>query len=665
VAIETATEQAAALSPIMAFALVGAIGVGSQWLAWRLRLPAIVLMLVAGLAIGPGLGWFVPDRDIGPLVRPMISIAVAIILFEGGLTLNFHSLRDEAKGVSRLVFIGAPLGWLLSTLALRYGAGMSWESSAVFGGIMIVTGPTVIAPLLRTARLARRPASLLQWEAIVNDPIGALAAVLAFEVVLVLRTSVTVGNAIWELALGIGVALVLGAAGAAVVAWGFRKGRVPEYMKVPVLFALLLAVFAVSDTVLHESGLLAVTVMGIGIANADLPSYAELRRFKEHATILLVSGVFILLAAAIEFETLTALNWRAVVFILAVVLVVRPLTVFLSLIGAGVPWREQLLVALTGPRGVVLVAVAGLFGERLADLGVPDGATVAPLAFVLVAVTVVVHGFTLAPFARMLGLSGGAVPGVLLIGGSRFTRGLAEALRKVEVPVLIADPNHNNLRAARSEGIPTYSGDILSESAEHWLELVSYDLVVAATENDAYNTLVATDLGPEFGRDNVYQIARQKMESARHALSSSLTGREFGPEETYDGLERMMREGWSFRVTRLTEEYGLVEWREKRPHAKVVARIGPQGTTEFIREDEDIRPAPDVRIISLLPPGEEKGTDPEAGHEIARRAAKNNSGKGTSHPPNKGGSMAGVKALGRGRGLAGFGRKGGKPPRAA
>ncbi|MBB3710585.1 NhaP-type Na+/H+ or K+/H+ antiporter [Limimaricola variabilis] len=664
-AIETATEQAAALSPIMAFALVGAIGVGSQWLAWRLRLPAIVLMLVAGLAIGPGLGWFVPDRDIGPLVRPMISIAVAIILFEGGLTLNFHSLRDEAKGVSRLVFIGAPLGWLLSTLALRYGAGMSWESSAVFGGIMIVTGPTVIAPLLRTARLARRPASLLQWEAIVNDPIGALAAVLAFEVVLVLRTSVTVGNAIWELALGIGVALVLGAAGAAVVAWGFRKGRVPEYMKVPVLFALLLAVFAVSDTVLHESGLLAVTVMGIGIANADLPSYAELRRFKEHATILLVSGVFILLAAAIEFETLTALNWRAVVFILAVVLVVRPLTVFLSLIGAGVPWREQLLVALTGPRGVVLVAVAGLFGERLADLGVPDGATVAPLAFVLVAVTVVVHGFTLAPFARMLGLSGGAVPGVLLIGGSRFTRGLAEALRKVEVPVLIADPNHNNLRAARSEGIPTYSGDILSESAEHWLELVSYDLVVAATENDAYNTLVATDLGPEFGRDNVYQIARQKMESARHALSSSLTGREFGPEETYDGLERMMREGWSFRVTRLTEEYGLVEWREKRPHAKVVARIGPQGTTEFIREDEDIRPAPDVRIISLLPPGEEKGTDPEAGHEIARRAAKNNSGKGTSHPPNKGGSMAGVKALGRGRGLAGFGRKGGKPPRAA
>ncbi|MGR3464674.1 cation:proton antiporter [Limimaricola sp.] len=644
------------LSPIMAFALVGAIGVGSQWLAWRVRMPAIVLMLVAGLVIGPGLGLFVPDRDIGDLVKPMISIAVAIILFEGGLTLNFRSLRDEAKGVGRLVFIGAPLGWLLSTLALRYGAGLSWESSTVFGGIMIVTGPTVIAPLLRTARLSRRPASLLQWEAIVNDPLGALAAVLAFEVVLVMRTAVTVGSAVTELLLGVVVALALGAAGAAIVAWGFRKGRVPEYMKVPVLFSLLLVVFAISDTVLHESGLLAVTVMGIGIANSDLPSYAELRRFKEHATILLVSGVFILLAAAVEFDTLAALDWRAVVFVLLVVLVVRPLTVWLSLLGAGLGWREQLLVALTGPRGVVLVAVAGLFGERLAELGVADGLTVAPLAFVLVAFTVVVHGFTLVPFARMLGLSGSAVPGVLLIGGSRWTLGLAEALRKVEVPVLIADPNHVNLRPARAVGLETYSGDILSESAEHWLELVSYDLVVAATENDAYNTLVATDLGPEFGRDNVYQITREKNESSRHALSSSLTGREFGPEETYGGLQKLMREGWTFRVTRLTEEYTLKEWREKRPHAKVVARVGPQGTTEFIREDEDIRAAPGVRIISMLPPGEEKGTDPEAGHEIARQAAKNKPG----------GQKGGVKAgAGAAWSKAHRRKPGGKKPHAA
>ena len=179
-----ATETLGALSPVTAIALVGAIGVGSQWIAWRLRMPAIVLMLVAGILIGPVFGIFDPQRDIGPLLAPMISIAVAIILFEGGLSLNFHTLQDAVKGVRRLVYVGAPLGWLLSTLALHYVAGLDWSSSAVFGGIMIVTGPTVIAPLLRTARLSRRPATLLQWEAILNDPIGALAAVLAFEVVI-------------------------------------------------------------------------------------------------------------------------------------------------------------------------------------------------------------------------------------------------------------------------------------------------------------------------------------------------------------------------------------------------------------------------------------------------------------------------------------------------
>ena len=281
-----AVEAAAGMPPVMGFALVGALGVGAQWLAWRLRMPAIVLMLLAGLAVGPGLGIFDPREDIGPLMQPMIAIAVAIILFEGGLTLNIESLRSAAVGVRRLVFVGAPVGWLGSTLALHYVAGLSWATSAVFGGIMIVTGPTVIAPLLRQARLRKRPGQLLQWEAIVNDPIGALAAVLAFELVLVMQASETIGDAAFSMLSGITVATILGLAAGWALSEAFRRAYVPEYMKVPVLFAVLLGVFALSDYVLHESGLLAVTVMGIWMANAHLPSYTELRRFKEHATVL-------------------------------------------------------------------------------------------------------------------------------------------------------------------------------------------------------------------------------------------------------------------------------------------------------------------------------------------------------------------------------------------
>ncbi|SFR41100.1 sodium/proton antiporter, CPA1 family [Yoonia tamlensis] len=599
-----------AMAPVMAFALVGALGVGSQWVAWRLRMPAIVLMLVAGVLIGPVTGVFNPARDIGPLMGPMISIAVAIILFEGGLTLNFHNLADAAKGVRRLVFIGAPLGWLTSTLALRYGAGLSWESATVFGGIMIVTGPTVIAPLLRTARLSKRPAALLQWEAIVNDPIGALAAVLAFEVVLVMNTATTVNAAIMDLVIGITVATVLGILAGYGLARAFKRGWVPEYMKVPVLFALLLGIFGLSDYVLHESGLLAVTIMGIVIANANLPSYEELRRFKEHATVLLVSGVFILLAASLDFSALRQLDLRAISFVLLVILVARPLTVFVALLGSGVPYREQILVAFTGPRGVVLVAVAGLFGDRLIGLGFEDAPLIAPLAFVLVAVTVVLHGFTLAPFARWLGLTGADVPGVVVIGGSNWTTAFAEALKKAEVPVLMTDPNFGNLRGARAAGIPTFSGDILSEAAEQRLELISYATLVAATDNDAYNTLVATDLAPEFGRDSVFQVMRAKNDSARHQLPRTLGGRKFGVEETHRGLERMIADGWTFRITRLSEEYTLEDWRAKRPDAHLFARIGTNGAIKLIRKDEEVKPAPDVRIIALRPPGSDEPEQP-------------------------------------------------------
>lgn len=597
-AIET---QAGAMAPVMAFALVGALGVGSQWIAWRLRMPAIVLMLVAGVMIGPVLGVFDPQRDIGPLMGPMISIAVAIILFEGGLTLNFHQLRDAAVGVKRLVFVGAPLGWLMSTLALRYAAGLSWESSAVFGGIMIVTGPTVIAPLLRTARLSRRPAALLQWEAIVNDPLGALAAVLAFEVVLVLNTATTAGGAVADLIIGIGFATVLGIAAGFGLAWAFKNGRVPEFMKVPVLFALLLATFGVSDYILHESGLLAVTIMGIVIANANLPSYEEMRRFKEHATVLLVSGVFILLAAGLDVDALSALDWRALAFVILVVLVARPLTVFVSLLGSGIAWREQVLVAFTGPRGVVLVAVAGLFGDRLLDLGFADAALIGPLAFALVSVSVVLHGFTLAPFARFLGLTGAESPGVVIIGGSEWSTALAEALKKAEVPVLMTDPNFGHLRAARAAGTNTFSGDILSEAAEHRLELVSYATLIAATDNDAYNTLVATDLAPEFGRDNVFQIARAKSDNARHQLPTTLGGKALGLNATYNEMRQLFREGWTFRVTRLSEEFTFEDWRAKRPDARVFGRISPKGELKLVSDDGEIKPGPDVQLLVFRP----------------------------------------------------------------
>lgn len=601
------------ISPAAAFALVGILGVGSQWLAWRLRLPAIVLMLLAGILVGPVAGVFDPSRDIGPLAEPLISLAVAVILFEGGLSLHFEGLDDARDGVRRLVVIGAPLGWLLSTLALVWGAGLGWEAAAVFGGIMIVTGPTVIAPLLRQARLARRPAALLQWEAIVNDPLGALAALFAFGVVQVLHDDIEFWPGFGHFVLGITLATVFGLAAGRGIAWAFRGGRVPEYMKVPVLFVVLIGVFAASDMILHESGLLAVTVMGVVIANANLPSYVELRRFKEHATVLLVSGVFILLAARLDFAELARLNWRAAIFVAAVIFVARPLTVLIALAGSSVPMTERIFVGFTGPRGVVLIAVAGLFGERLAEAGVADGALIGPLAFVLVLATVILHGFTLAPFARALGLAGREVPGVIFVGGSRFTTALGECLKGAGVPVLIADPNHARLIRPRSAGLPTFYGDVLSESAEHTLELFAYRSLVAATDNDAYNTLVATDLGPEFGRGNVWQIGRDDAARPRHALPVQLGGRAFAETLDFAALEARLAEGWRIGLTKLGAEFGLADWRAARPGGILIGRLTEAGELLLYPSDADPKLAPGARILTLTPPEAATGAGAPSG----------------------------------------------------
>ncbi|MDK3016340.1 cation:proton antiporter [Pseudodonghicola flavimaris] len=594
-----------ALTPVTAFALVGALGVGSQWLAWKLRLPAIVLMLLAGIVIGPVLGVFDPARDIGDLMGPMISIAVAIILFEGGLTLNFHSLAGAAEGVRRLVVLGAPLGWLSATLALHFVAGLGWESAAVFGGILIVTGPTVIAPLLRTARLQKRPSALLQWEAIVNDPVGALAAVLAFEVVVVVHADTSAAHAVWELLRGIGFAALVGVFGGWGISRAFDRGQVAEYMKVPVLFAALLAGFALADALLHESGLLTVTIMGIWIANAGLPSYEEMRRFKEHATILLVSGVFILLAAGMNLDTLSMLDWRAAAFVAALILIARPLPVLLALAGTKVPFRERLLVALTGPRGVVLVAVAGLFGERLVALGLEDAARIAPLAFVIVAATVVLHGFTLAPVARLLGLTAKGRAGVILVGGSGFSTALGEVLEKLGVPVLVCDTNIIRLRGARNAGLQTFYGDILSESAEFGLDLIGYDRIVALSENDAYNTLVTTDLAPEYGRANVFQLRRETLDTRRHTLPSTLGGRRIAGGLTYGELSRRMHQGWQLRATRLSAEFGYRAFRETFPDSVLVGELPEKGDLRLFEpraDDSDPKLTTGAQVIHLAPP---------------------------------------------------------------
>ena len=585
----------------VSIALIGALGIGSQWLAVRLRMPAIVFMLTAGVLAGPVFGIIDPEAQFGDMLRPIVAVAVAVILFEGGLSLNFRELRGAGKTVRRLCTVGALLSWIAYGAASHYIAGLSFISSAVFGGILVVTGPTVVIPLLRQARLAQRPASALKWEAIINDPVGALFAVLAFEFAVASRRE-NWGEVAGHLTLGIVVATVVGYLAGRLVIYAFQRGHVAEFMKVPVLLVTVLAVYASTDIVLHESGLLAVTVMGIVIANVRLPSLVELRRFKENVTVLLVSGVFVLLAASIDAEMLARLDWRAAVFVAVVVLVARPLVVFAALIGAGLPTREKILISMIAPRGVVAVAVAGFFGSRLTGLGIGDGELLAGLAFAVTAVTVVLSGFAMAPLGRALGLSSKQLPGVLIVGGNPWTVGLARALRSAEVPVMMADRNYYRLGEARAADIPTFHGEVLSEAAAHTIETARYGNLVAASDNDDYHALICTDLGPELGRDRVFQIGRHEVDEGEQHLPASIGGRTLLPSgASFEQLGERLEEGWGFAVTEIREDFDAGDYRDWCPdEAELVALVRPSGTT-FISAATDFELREGDRLITFTP----------------------------------------------------------------
>lgn len=590
---------------IMKIALIGAFGFGSQWLAWKLQLPAIVLLALAGTMAGPILGVLNPVEDFGELFRPMISIAVAIILFEGGLNLDFRELRGVSRAVRRLVIVGAPIGWLLGSLAAHYAAGLSWPVAILFAGILVVTGPTVIIPLLRQAKLASRPAALLKWEGIINDPIGALLAVLVYEVVSVAHGRETLLGAGALLVVAIGFAVVLGFGFGRLIAIAFYRGVVPEYLKAPAVLSAVLACFECANLVHEEAGLLAVTVLGVTLANSRLASIDEMRRFKENITILLVSAVFVVLSASLPRDVILAADWRMAAFVGAVLFLVRPVTIWLCTIGSGLSWQERTLIGWIAPRGIVAVAVAGLFGPALVNLGYEDAAMLVPLTFAIVFATVIAHGFSIGWLSRKLGLSATEIPGIALVGASPWSMGLATALEELEIPATIVDTNWHRLREARLAGLSTYYGEILSEDAEFHLDMNRFGYLLALTDNDSYNALVCSQFAPEIGRHRVYQLgSRENGEEDRKDVAFTIRGRTLLRSGAgYHELVRRRREGWVFQRTRLTEEYDLDRYLSDRPEGtEMLFAVRPSGEIAF-STDEGRPPARagDV-ILSFSPP---------------------------------------------------------------
>ncbi|MCH8978928.1 MAG: sodium:proton antiporter [Armatimonadetes bacterium] len=381
---------------LIQLAMVVVVGIAAQWLAWRVRLPAIVLLLTAGIVMGPVMGFLNPDEILGEAVLPIVSMSVAIILFEGGMSLKISELRGTGRVVTMLVTLGAAMTWLLSGTLAVWLLGLNLETGILLGAILMVTGPTVIGPLLRHVRPIGKSGTILKWEGLTIDPIGAIAAVLTFEFLFVDSTANHASEAFVALfaTFGVGVLVGLLAAGAAVLL--LKKFWIPDFLVNPASVAFVLLAYVASNQAQPESGLVAVTVMGFALANQRWVRVGHILEFKENLRVLLISSLFVLLAARLSPNILSDIHWQHAVFVVGLIVIVRPASVLLSTLGSNLSIQERAFICCMAPRGIVAAAIASIFALRL---GGPQGDLIMTTTFLVVISSVVVYGFAALPVA--------------------------------------------------------------------------------------------------------------------------------------------------------------------------------------------------------------------------------------------------------------------------
>ena len=586
---------------------IGLLTALAQWAAWRARLPAILFLLIVGMVVGPVTGLLDPDALFGDLLFPLISLSVAVILFEGSLTLKFSELREIGSTVRNLVTLGALLTWIITAVIVHWVVGFDYALAALFGAMVVVTGPTVVMPMLRTVRPVRKVANILRWEGIVIDPIGALLAVLAFDFYIAVRKVAALESIValflTLLAAGVALGLVAGYGLGAIL----RRHWLPEYLRSSFTLLIVFATFAIAELIAHESGLLAVTVFGIVLANQRDVEVDDILDFKESLTLLLIGGLFILLAARIELTGLVAMGWPALLVVAGIIFVARPVSVLLSTIRSGLNFRERIMIAWIGPRGIVCAAVAAIFAIRLEAMGAANADLLVPLAFLVIIGTVVLQSLTAKPLAGMLGVRDPAPAGYLIVGGG-LARLLGSAIKRHGLRVVIADNNRDAIRQARMEELDTYHGNPVSEHAGRHLDLSGIGNLISMSGRPNMDLVNALHFRGIFGARHIYELwsrERDKQKDKERPSDRLMGARLFGEDMNYETMNTLMRDGWVTRATELTEAFGYDDYLEtslERYGSAPVLLFAVDGTGKLhlATESRDWVPDEGWQVISLV-----------------------------------------------------------------
>ena len=497
------------------------LGIIAQWVAWRFKIPAILPLILIGLLVGPLATLYTESGE--KLIEPIwngqkglfpgeglyyfVSLAISIILFEGGLTLKSSEIRNVGPVITKLITVGSLVTFFVGGLAAHYIFGLSWQISFLFSALIIVTGPTVITPILRNIPLKQDVSAVLKWEGILIDPIGALVAVLIFEFISVGEGQAYTMTALIEFGKILLFGFTFGFTFAHALAFAIKKNLIPHYLLNVVSLSVVLLVFVESDIFAHESGLLAVVVMGMVMGNMNLPNIKELLYFKESLSVLLISILFILLAANINMSDLELIyNWKTVVLFAVVVFLVRPLGVFLSASGSNLKLNEKLFIGWVGPRGIVAAGIASLFGSKLMLKGEVGAEYITPLVFMIVLGTVLLNATTARYVAKLVGVFLKNSEGILIIGASQFSILIAEYLFKNNRHVVLIDNNEYNIKKAKALGLEAITANIYSDTLTDNIELNDVGYLMALTGNSEINKYAINKFRNQFGENGSFRL---------------------------------------------------------------------------------------------------------------------------------------------------------------
>lgn len=605
--------------------LVVFAGIFCQWLAWRVKLPAILFLLCSGIVAGPVFGWLDSDALFGDLLFPFISLSVAIILFEGSLTLRFHQIAGLRRVIRNMVFFGGLITLLITSVTTHYALDFSWGISFLFGAITMVTGPTVIVPLLRTVRPSAPVANILRWEGIVIDPLGATLAVLVYGFILQGTDSNALGHTFLAFGKIIGIGLFLGAVSAYLYAALLRRHWLPEFLHNVATLAVVILVFSLANFLQHESGLLTVTVMGIWLANTKDVSIKEIVDFKESLSILLISVLFIVLAARLDFQMFVKLGWPALFVFLSIQFLSRPLSVVISAFGSNLSWPERHFLAWIAPRGIVAAAISALFAIRLEQAGYEEATLLVPLTFMVIIGTVGLQSATAGFIARWLGVAEPDPKGFLIIGANSLARAVGQALQGEGFRVLLVDTSWEKISMARMEGLQTYYGQPVSEHAGRHLDLVGIGRMLGLSPRGSLNSLACMHYRMELGHNAVYALQTERdkdIAEDRKAASAQKWQTLFGKEVSFSSLMTGLHQNWSIRSIKLTESFTFEEYlRINEGRAIPLFALTPSGSLHIFTTEKHPLPQANWTVLSFVAP-EEEGVPARAEEKIVESSLK-------------------------------------------